>query len=55
MPEAARPLVAALWGEPRGGRALARPADGTRIRWRRGRWSVEPDRSVRFVERSAPA
>ena len=48
-PEAERPLVATLWGEPRCGRALARLADGTRIAWRRGRWSVPagPRRRVR--------
>ncbi len=35
-----RPLVATLWGKPRLGHASVRLADGTRIRWRRGRWSV---------------
>jgi alpha-glucosidase (family GH31 glycosyl hydrolase) len=39
-PEAERPLEATLWGEPRLGRASARLADGTRIRWRHGEWSV---------------
>ena len=34
------PLHATLWGEPRCGRALARLADGTVVRWRRGRWSA---------------
>jgi alpha-glucosidase (family GH31 glycosyl hydrolase) len=48
-PERERPLVATLWGEPRGGRALARLADGTRIAWRRGRWSVTPERDVAFA------
>jgi alpha-glucosidase (family GH31 glycosyl hydrolase) len=48
-PEATRPLEATLWGKPRGGRAQARLADGTRIRWRRGEWSVDPpDREVEF-------
>ncbi len=47
--EAARPLEATLWGVPRGGRAQARLADGTRIRWREGAWSVNPpDREVKF-------
>jgi hypothetical protein len=44
------PLHATLWGEPRGGRAAARLADGTVVRWRRGRWSASaPD--VTFEER----
>jgi alpha-glucosidase (family GH31 glycosyl hydrolase) len=47
-PEAERPLVATLWGEPACGRALARLADGTRIAWRRERWSVTPEREVTF-------
>ena len=47
-PEAERPLEATLWGEPRLGRAAARLADGTRVRWERGSWSVEPDREVVF-------
>ena len=38
--EAGRPLVATLWGRPRLGRTAARLADGTRISWRGGRWSV---------------
>ncbi len=50
-PEGERPLVATLWGEPRLGRAAARLADGTTIRWRRGRWSVDRERDVAFVER----
>jgi len=45
-PEPERPLVATLWGEPRCGRALARLADGTRLAWRRGRWSVPAGREV---------
>ena len=53
-PEAERPLVATLWGEPRCGRALARLADGTRITWRRGRWSVAPEREVTFSAVAAP-
>ncbi len=49
-PESDRPLEAALWGRPRHGRALARLADGTRVRWsERDGWSVsDPDREVQF-------
>jgi alpha-glucosidase (family GH31 glycosyl hydrolase) len=50
VPESERPLVATLWGEPRLGHASARLADGTRITWRRGRWSVSPEREVEFRE-----
>jgi alpha-glucosidase (family GH31 glycosyl hydrolase) len=39
-PEAERPLEATLWGEPPCGRAVARLADGTVIRWTNGAWSV---------------
>lgn len=40
-PESERPLEATLWGWPRGGRALAVLADGTRVRWSaRGGWDV---------------
>jgi alpha-glucosidase (family GH31 glycosyl hydrolase) len=47
VPEAQRPLEATLWGEPPGGRALARLADGTRIGWRRDRgWSLPEGREV---------
>ena len=45
------PLHATLWGEPRCGRALARLADGTVVRWRRGRWSANGRRDVTFSER----
>ncbi|MDP9189441.1 MAG: glycoside hydrolase family 31 protein, partial [Actinomycetota bacterium] len=49
--DAARPLEATLWGEPRLGRVSARLAEGLRIRWRRGEWSLEPDRAeVSFSE-----
>ena len=48
--ESARPLVATLWGEPRLGRAACRLADGTKISWHRGRWSVTPEREVEFRE-----
>jgi alpha-glucosidase (family GH31 glycosyl hydrolase) len=53
--EARRPLVATLWGEPRLGHASVRLADGTRISWRRGRWSAEPEREVSFHEAPRPA
>jgi alpha-glucosidase (family GH31 glycosyl hydrolase) len=51
--EVARPLIATLWGEPRLGHTAVRLADGTRIGWRRGRWSVSPstDREVELVTR----
>jgi alpha-D-xyloside xylohydrolase len=46
-PERERPLVATLWGEPEGGRAQARLADGTVVRWHRRRgWSVTPQSRV---------
>jgi alpha-glucosidase (family GH31 glycosyl hydrolase) len=51
VPESARPLEATLWGEPRLGRSAARLADGTRIAWRRGKWSAPADREVTLVER----
>ena len=38
--ESERPLVATLWGRPRLGHTGVRLADGTRISWRAGRWSV---------------
>jgi hypothetical protein len=49
--ERERPLEATLWGTPRGGRASARLADGTRVRWHEGRWSVDPPREVAFRSR----
>jgi alpha-glucosidase (family GH31 glycosyl hydrolase) len=48
-PERERPLEAALYGRPPLGRTGVRLAGGTRIRWRDGRWSVTPEREVRFV------
>jgi alpha-glucosidase (family GH31 glycosyl hydrolase) len=42
------PLEATLWGEPACGRAAARLVDGTVVRWRRGEWSVAPERPVTF-------
>jgi alpha-glucosidase (family GH31 glycosyl hydrolase) len=50
-PELERPLEATLWGEPRLGHAGVRLADGTRISWRGGEWSVRPDRELRFESR----
>jgi alpha-glucosidase (family GH31 glycosyl hydrolase) len=48
-PEGERPLEATLWGIPRDGRALARLADGTRIRWStRDGWSVSAPREVSY-------
>ncbi|MGH2984911.1 MAG: glycoside hydrolase family 31 protein [Solirubrobacterales bacterium] len=46
-----RALEATLWGEPRLGHTAARLADGTRISWRGGGWSVEPERPVAFEQR----
>jgi alpha-glucosidase (family GH31 glycosyl hydrolase) len=43
-PEPERPIEATLWGDPPLARAGARLADGTRIRWRDGEWSVTPER-----------
>jgi alpha-glucosidase (family GH31 glycosyl hydrolase) len=51
VPERERPLEATLWGEPRCGRAAARLADGTFVRWTRGSWSVTPERPVAFASR----
>jgi hypothetical protein len=50
-PERERPLVATLWGEPPCGRAMARLADGTEVRWRRGEWSAPGGRDVTFAVR----
>ena len=51
VPERERPLEATLWGRPRPGRAAAKLADGTVVRWRDGRWSVDPPREIGFAER----
>jgi alpha-glucosidase (family GH31 glycosyl hydrolase) len=48
VPERERPLEATLWGEPPCGRATARLADGTVVRWTRGDWSVTPSRPVDY-------
>ena len=51
-PEAERPLEATLWGEPRGGRALARLADGGRGALARGELARSPaGRDVILTER----
>jgi alpha-glucosidase (family GH31 glycosyl hydrolase) len=50
-PERERPLEATLWGRPPLGRTAVRLADGTRIGWERGRWSVSPAREVSFADR----
>ena len=50
-PEHERPLEATLWGRPRMGSAAAWLADGTKISWRAGRWSVDRPRDVIFSER----
>jgi Glycosyl hydrolases family 31 len=47
-PERERPLEATVYGVPSLGRTGTRLADGTRIRWREGEWSVTPHRDVRF-------
>jgi alpha-glucosidase (family GH31 glycosyl hydrolase) len=50
-PESLRPLEATVWGEPRLGRTAARLADGTKISWQHGRWSVDREREIVFAER----
>ncbi|HTN24093.1 MAG TPA: hypothetical protein VL120_08910, partial [Solirubrobacteraceae bacterium] len=50
-PEGERPLEATLWGQPPLGHASARLADGTRVSWRRGVWSVDRPRDIVFRER----
>ncbi|HEX3875272.1 MAG TPA: TIM-barrel domain-containing protein [Solirubrobacteraceae bacterium] len=52
VPESDRPLEATLWGEPPLGRVTAQLADGTRIRWRAGVWSIDADRTISFAERA---
>ncbi len=49
-PESQRPLEATLWGRPKSGRAKARLADGTEIRWESGHWFAPPGREVAFAE-----
>jgi alpha-glucosidase (family GH31 glycosyl hydrolase) len=45
-PESERPLEATLWGEPPLGRCAVRLADGTRITWARGAWTISPERDL---------
>jgi alpha-glucosidase (family GH31 glycosyl hydrolase) len=47
--ESERPLMATLWGEPRLGSTAVRLADGTRIAWRRGAWTVGGPASERDI------
>ena len=47
-PESERPLLTTLWGSPACGRATARLADGTRVRWSRTAGWSGPDRVVEF-------
>ena len=54
-PERERPLEATLWGEPPCGRALARLADGTEVRWTRGEWSVNDGRAVTCARVAGPS
>ncbi len=49
------PLEATLWGEPPLGHASTRLADGTRVRWRAGEWSVSRPREVEFLQVSSPS
>lgn len=50
VPEAERPLVATLWGDPPLGHTAVRLADGTRIAWRRGKWSLPESREIELCE-----
>ena len=50
VPDAERPLVATLWGEPRAVRAAAPLPGGGLVRWVRGRWSAPAARDVAFAE-----
>ena len=49
-PERERPLEATLWGRPACGRAKARLADGTQVRWESGRWSGPAGREIAYAE-----
>jgi alpha-glucosidase (family GH31 glycosyl hydrolase) len=49
-PEDERPLEATLWGRPESGRAKAKLADGSVIRWESGHWFAPPGREVEFRE-----
>ncbi|HEX5192288.1 MAG TPA: TIM-barrel domain-containing protein [Solirubrobacteraceae bacterium] len=50
-PESERPLIATLWGRPPLGRTAVRLADGTRITWSHGTWSVPSGRDVELRTR----
>ena len=50
-PESERPLEATLWGEPPIGHAAVRLADGTKMSWRRGRWTSSTERELTVLER----
>lgn len=50
-PESERPLEATLWGVPRLGHTAVRLADGTKIGWGGGHWSVDRERDVTFARR----
>ena len=43
-----KPLQATLYGEPEHGRATARLADGTHVRYVRGEWSTTSGRNVEY-------
>ena len=49
--EGSRPLEATLWGRPPLGHAAARLADGTRVSWHQGEWSLPAGREIRCEER----
>jgi alpha-glucosidase/alpha-D-xyloside xylohydrolase len=51
VPDNERPLEATLYGEPPLGRTGVRLADGTRVRWREGDWSVTPKRPLSTNDR----
>jgi hypothetical protein len=53
--EGQRPLLATLWGRPRLGRTGVRLADGTKLSWRRGGWSVHGPGAGRDIEFVVPA
>jgi alpha-glucosidase (family GH31 glycosyl hydrolase) len=52
VPESERPLEVTLWGRPLLGRTATRLADGTSVRWTRGRWSISPTRQTLLRERA---
>jgi alpha-glucosidase (family GH31 glycosyl hydrolase) len=48
--ESERPIELTLWGKPLLGHAALGLADGTRVSWRRGEWTVRPEREVALRE-----